>query len=146
MKPVALEELFAGLEALVRQEAAQERVEVAWAPEGLTVRADGALLRRALLNLVINALKACAPGGRVTVSAQRGARGVYIAVEDDGVGIAPEDLEKVSSPYFSRFESGTGLGLSIVDQVARAHGWRLEIASEPGRGTRVTLGPADPGS
>ncbi len=138
-EPVSLDALFSGLEALMRQEALQQRVSMRWTSNHLRVRADESLLRRALLNLVINALKACAQGGEISVTAGATGDGVRISVEDNGSGIAPEDLSAVRRPYFSRFHGGTGLGLSIVDQIARAHGWRLEIESRPGQGTRVSL-------
>jgi len=136
---VSTEGLFDGLGALVNQEAHQQGIDVSWRSNGVGVRADEALLRRALLNLVLNALKASEDGGQVTVTAELDRDGARIAVEDNGKGIAPEDLPNVRSPYFSRFDGGTGLGLAIVDRIAHAHGWRLDIASQPDRGTRVSL-------
>ena len=60
-------------------------------------------------------------------------------MRDNGRGIAPEDLPRVTEPYFTRFENGTGLGLAIVDQIARSHGWNLAIRSAPGKGTEASL-------
>jgi two-component system sensor histidine kinase BaeS len=72
-------------------------------------------------------------------------REVTFTVEDHGAGIAPEDLPHVFTPFFradpsrSRRTGGFGLGLSLARSIAEAHGGRLELASEPGRGTRAVL-------
>ena len=53
--------------------------------------------------------------------------------------IAPEDLARVTEPYFTRSEKGCGLGLALVQQIAEGHGWNLDIQSKPGEGTAVSL-------
>lgn len=60
-------------------------------------------------------------------------------MRDTGRGIAPEDLARVTEPYFTRSEKGCGLGLALVRQIADGHGWTLEIQSTPGEGTTVSL-------
>ena len=60
-----------------------------------------------------------------------------------GCGIAPEDVGQVTEPYFTRFEGGSGLGLSIVKQIAQAHGWEVNVSSDLGHGTRVSLDGID---
>lgn len=136
---VSLRAFLEDFARLVEGEAGQRGVElVVEAPE-VTVSADAAQLRKALLNLVINALHATAPGGRITIAATLRDERIDLTVRDTGCGIAPEDLPRVTEPYFTRFEGGCGLGLSIVEQIARAHGWSLEIESTPGAGTAVTL-------
>ncbi len=104
------------------------------------VRCSRQDLQHIVLNLVSNSLDAMADhGGRVTVST-RGARGhALLIVEDDGPGIRPELLEKVQEPFFSTKHGGTGLGLAICRALAWQNGGRLEIASAPGQGTRVTV-------
>jgi len=136
---VDLDEFFGKLLPLVQPEASAGGAAVTYAPSRLRIEADGDLLRRALLNIVLNALRASGKDGEVTVNAQRHDWEVTIRVSDNGCGIRQADLGRVTEPYFSRFEEGTGLGLAIVDQIARAHGWRLEIASTLGVGTRVSL-------
>ncbi|MEK9752606.1 MAG: ATP-binding protein [Rhodospirillaceae bacterium] len=112
---------------------------------GLQVIADPRALRQMLQNLLSNALKFTPPGGHIDVSAIGRADTVEIVVADTGIGIAPEDLAQVTEPFhqvdnvLSRKHDGTGLGLAIVKGLMVEHGGRLEIASEPGRGTKVTL-------
>jgi signal transduction histidine kinase len=101
--------------------------------------ADGELLRRALLNLIINALRASASRADRAGRGERAGCTLALSVSDSGCGISPADLPRVTEPYFSRFAGGSGLGLPIVEQIATAHGWRLRLVSALGEGTRVTL-------
>lgn len=106
----------------------------------LSVLADSDMLRRALFNLGINAIAATDAPGEILFRADcsSGDKAV-ISVHDTGRGIAPEDLPRVTEPYFTRSKGGSGLGLAIVDRIARAHGWQLRIESEPGEGAEVFL-------
>ncbi|HOV61191.1 MAG TPA: HAMP domain-containing sensor histidine kinase [Candidatus Hydrogenedentes bacterium] len=139
-EPVNLGELGQTLERLLRDEAARQQVRLTVQLEG-GVLADADLLRRALMNLLLNALKACGkPGDSIILKVEPETRDtVALAVVDTGTGIDPEDLPRVTEPFFGKFEQGTGLGLSIVQEIARAHGWRLSIRSVPGQGTEVRL-------
>jgi len=138
-KPVALDSFFQQFLPLLETETAGSNISIEYATNGLQVEADEDLLRRAILNLVSNAVRACGDEGVVRIEAQRRNGCVDITVSDTGQGIAPEDLPHVTEPYFSRSHNGSGLGLPIVDQIARTHGWELEVDSEPEQGTRVTL-------
>jgi len=91
------------------------------------------------MNLMINALRAMPDGGTLRVEASAAGGRAALRVRDTGCGIAPEDLPRVGTPYFSRFPGGCGLGLALVRETAAAHGWRLEIAPAPDRGTVVSL-------
>ncbi|HQH53819.1 MAG TPA: ATP-binding protein [Candidatus Hydrogenedentes bacterium] len=137
--PVSMANLFDDMKPLFEAEARGAGIVFHCEDNGLTVRADEAMLRRALMNLVINAIHAVKSRGTVTVSAERVQGSVRIVVEDTGCGIAPEDMRRLTDPYFGRFEGGSGLGLSIVDQIARAHGWRLRFRSAPGANTQVSI-------
>ena len=112
---------------------------------------DANQLENALLNLAINARDAMPHGGALTIevsTAQVDAvpdlepgRYVVIAVSDTGVGMAPEVMEKVFEPFFTTkpIGQGTGLGLSMVYGFARQSGGQLQLRSQPGEGTTVTL-------
>lgn len=105
----------------------------------LVVHGQHDALQRALANVLLNAVDATAGGGRITVHA-RGADGhVILAVRDDGVGIAPEQVERIWEPYVTGKTGGTGLGLAIVKQTVRAHGGWVEAESGPARGTEIRM-------
>lgn len=136
---IALDAFFAGFLPLAQMDAAAAEVGIAYEPCGLSVIADENLLRRALLNLIINALRASNPGQSIRVTAERSGETLALSVSDDGCGIAPEDLPRVTEPYYTRFSGGSGLGLPIVDRIASAHGWRLRVESVLSHGTRASL-------
>ncbi len=107
---------------------------------------DPDLLEQVLANLLDNALKYSAPDGRVAIRAWREGAEVALAVEDDGPGIAPDDLPRIFDPFFratrtDRVAAGSGLGLAICRGLVRAMGGRI-LAESPltdGRGTRMLL-------
>ena len=106
------------------------------------INGDHGLLRQALLNLALNACQAMPSGGTLRIFA-RPARGrrVEIGVEDTGVGIKPEHLEKIYNLYFTTREQGSGMGLAMVYRTVQLHGGEIEARSVEGRGTtfRVML-------
>jgi signal transduction histidine kinase len=116
-------------------------------PEDLPpVEADRAKLRRILLNLLSNALKFTQKGGRVEIRAEAAEEGrVRIFVSDTGVGIAPEDVDRLFDKYeqtrsrATRGEKGTGLGLYITKQLVELHGSRISVESELGRGSTFSF-------
>jgi signal transduction histidine kinase len=150
VRPVALGPLLRDVSELLRLEAERRRVRIEWElPEGLpSIAADPDQLQQVLVNLTLNACDACGEGGRVRLTAaapdgsSSGAWGfVTLTVQDDGCGIPPESLNQVFDPFFTTKKrgQGTGLGLTVVAHVVRNHGGRVELESEPGRGTSVTL-------
>jgi heavy metal sensor kinase len=106
---------------------------------------DPGALRRALVNLIDNAVKYTPAGGKVEVSLTRDGGHAAIAVRDTGIGIAPDDVERVFEPFVrldaarESAESGTGLGLAIARSIAVAHGGQLSLESTPGAGSVFTL-------
>ena len=112
---------------------------------GATVDADPQLVRRALGNLVANAIAHTPAGGRVTVSAESSDGRAVVRVADTGVGIAAEHLPHVFSRFYRVRDAvasgrpGTGLGLAIVRSITELHGGSATIESRPGAGTTVTL-------
>jgi heavy metal sensor kinase len=121
-------------------------------PASVVAVGDQLSLRRALTNLVENAIRYNRAGGHVTVEGAAAPPGwVAVAVRDDGIGIPTGSLSHVFDRFFrvdksrSRAEGGSGLGLSIVAKIAREHGGRVDVESEEGRGSRFVLTlPAPP--
>lgn len=139
LAPVDLDRFFENFLPLVQMDASAAEVNIQYVPSKLTIIADEDLLRRALLNLILNALRASVPGQKVQIETVREASTLTLRVSDTGCGIAPEDVPRVTEPYFTRFSGGSGLGLSMVSQITAAHGWRLTITSAVGQGTRASL-------
>jgi two-component system sensor histidine kinase AtoS len=109
-------------------------------PEVPPIEADGEALKQVVLNLVLNAIQATPEGGRITIrTGIRSPDEVTISVRDDGIGIAPDDLEKVFDPFFSTKPTGTGLGLAMVRRIIDAHDGHIEINSTLGLGTDIAL-------
>ncbi len=102
---------------------------------------DGEAVRGALINLLQNAIQHGGNDGHVTLGVESANDGIRFSVIDDGPGIRPQDRKRV----FGRFErgdgagAGTGLGLHVVEQVARAHGGRVDLETAPGQGCRFYL-------
>ncbi|HEY2183089.1 MAG TPA: HAMP domain-containing sensor histidine kinase, partial [Gaiellaceae bacterium] len=107
--------------------------------EGAVLITDGDRVLQIVTNLLANALHWTPAGGRVDLGlgAQNGE--VRVAVSDTGPGIAPEMEERIFRPFWSGDGGGTGLGLAIARELALALGGRLELHSEPGRGSRFVL-------
>jgi two-component system sensor histidine kinase HydH len=150
VRPVMLGPLLRDVSELLRLEAERRQVRLEWElPEGVpAIAADPDQLQQVLVNLTLNACDACSAGGRVRLTAAApdgtasGAWGlVSLTVRDDGCGIPPESLNQVFDPFFTTKKrgQGTGLGLTVVAHVVRNHGGRVELESEPGRGTSVTV-------
>ena len=103
------------------------------------IAADPDLLRQAISNLVLNAIDAMPPGGRLTLQVRNQGSSARIEVSDTGVGIKMEERERLFTPYFTSKSHGTGLGLAIVQSIISDHGGRISVESEPGRGTTFII-------
>jgi len=108
-------------------------------PAGLTVSADPVLLEQVLWNLFLNASEAMKAGGEILVRYREEGASIELSVEDGGVGIPPEVVEKLFRPFMTTKMSGTGLGLSLCRKIIEAHGGTIGIASTPGKGTQVRI-------
>ena len=174
-RPVSLDlaevDLREMVETLVRdmsEEAATAGAEIEIQGTFPRIVADEALIRQALRNLLVNALESFVPAGpgpaggtqragtrRVILRGipETGAPGgVRLLVEDNGAGIASEDLPHIFTPFFTTKERGTGLGLALAQKTAVVHDGQIEVRSQPGEGTVFTLylpprpgGPTPPG-
>jgi two-component system cell cycle sensor histidine kinase PleC len=145
---VLIAEAVAGCVSMIRDRAATAGVNLAVEiPHDLPpLRADGTMVKQILLNLLSNAVKFTPAGGRVTVTAvlDREAAAV-LKVADTGVGIAAEDLPRVfeafrrSGGFMVKRHDGAGLGLTLAKALTELHGGTLDIESEVGAGTMVTV-------
>ncbi len=120
---------------------AGHRIEVAFYPRSdlPLVRVDRDLLKQAILNLLLNARDAMPDGGQIVIATQPGDGDVQIAVIDTGTGMSEEVLSKIFHPFYSTRRHGTGLGLPTVRKIVEAHGGRVTVESEPGKGSKFTI-------
>jgi signal transduction histidine kinase len=142
LRPVALGPLIDDLLPIVMAEAAPRHVDVrVEIPKDLPpVSADSALLQQAFLNLALNACQAMPDGGRLRLAASRTPHAmIEVVVQDTGVGIAPQDLERIFDLYFTTREHGSGIGLSLVYRTIQLHDGEIEVQSTPGRGTTFRI-------
>ena len=147
-----LRALCAGLVEDLRRgggRAAQD-VELDWQAGAESACLDEQLLRHVLGNLLSNAVKYSPDGGRVRLAVRRDSEALCFEVTDQGIGIPPDDLPRLFDVFHRGSNvgaiDGTGLGLAIVRLAVERHGGRIEVGSEPGRGSRftVTLPEAEP--
>ncbi len=142
LQPIRLPAVISDIITSVTPEADRLRVTVKHdCPVDLPpINADPGMLRQALLNLALNACQAMPGGGTLRIACRVASRGrVEIDIEDTGVGIAPENLQKIFDLYFTTKENGSGIGLSMVYRIVQLHDGEVEVQSTPGRGTRFRL-------
>jgi len=114
-------------------------------PEAVIYRADEAQIRQIVWNLATNGLRAMPSGGRLRLTTRTSPRpgeafpAAVIAVDDEGIGIAPEDMDGIFQPFRGGFSRGTGLGLSIVHRIATEYGGEVRVTSAKGKGTTVEV-------
>lgn len=133
---------------MFQQKAEEERIDIqfASAPSEPPIRGDERLIRQVALNLISNAMKFTPPGGRISISISvTREMGATLIVQDTGIGIAEENLERVLRPFeqvessLSRSHGGTGLGLPYSKKVIEIHGGTLKLSSVLRRGTTVRV-------
>lgn len=107
----------------------------------MPVMADPARLRQVFVNLLDNAVKYSLPHGVIHIEALADGASAFVIISDEGRGIAPDDLENVKVKFFKGKGAvrGSGIGLAVVDEIVAAHGGGVDIQSELGRGTTVTV-------
>ncbi len=103
--------------------------------DDIVIKADEALIRQALFNLVMNAIQAVEPNGEIRVAASRsGGSEALLEIRDNGPGVPPDQRDEIFKPYFTTNKKGTGLGLAVVHQIVLAHGWEVSYVPNEPRG------------
>ena len=133
--------LLGSIAQFVRRDLENAKVSLvfALAPDLRPVELDRDQIRQAVLNLVRNAKESMPEGGVVELGAEIEGDRVAIVVRDHGVGIAPENVERIFDPFFSTKLTGTGLGLALCHQIVVEHGGELAVRSEVGKGSEFRL-------
>jgi len=132
-----VEEIFDSLSPQLEAQGIEVSLDV---PPHTVVTADREMLRRAILNLVLNAVDAMPHGGDLVVTSyERRGGGFELEIADSGPGLPDEHLAQVFDPFFTTKPSGTGLGLSIVHRIVEAHGGRVTVMNCPEGGAAFTI-------
>ena len=146
-------ELIASILVLMRERSRKASVKITtdFQKELPLLRADERKLKQILINLLFNSIKFTHPGGSVHLTVRcRPGEGYVFAVEDTGIGMAPDHLAKAMQPFgqidsdLNRKYAGTGLGLPLAKELAEMHGGSLKLDSKLGAGTTVAVSfPSD---
>ena len=142
MGPVEIPELLDDLALLTRHKLQHHEVELEREdfPGLLTVKGDAIQLSQAFLNLILNAIEAMPDGGKLFITTSKTEKGIKISFVDTGQGMTKAQQEQAFTGMLSSSkEKGGGLGLAIVAKVVEAHGGQLQVDSELGRGTNITM-------
>ena len=144
LRPVSVSGVIDRVMSLVGHQAEMHKVEVTReeASSLPPVMADFGQLQQVFINLVMNAIQAMPSGGKLAIRSSASEDGwVKVSVQDNGSGIAPENMEKLFTPFFTTKEEGKGLGLGLAVSygIIERHGGKVEVQSELGRGTTFTV-------
>ncbi|SHI20766.1 Signal transduction histidine kinase [Sporobacter termitidis DSM 10068] len=145
LSDIALSEMFEAVRAELASVLDAKRIETDISCNGISVRGNPELLYRACFNLVENAAKYNADGGKITITARAAGGARQIVIADTGSGIPEDELQNIFEPFYrvnksrSRKTGGAGLGLSIVKTIIEKHGWDIRADSAPGQGAAFTI-------
>lgn len=147
MEPCSLSELFEAALLYVSKSVREQGIQIEKHFDEATsggvnqITADPGLVQQVFLNILLNAVQAMPNGGRLelVIRPVSDGSGTEVIFRDNGVGISPEDLPKVMNPFYTTKPGGTGLGLPTSERIMRQHGGRINIESQVGQGTKVTL-------
>lgn len=139
--PLDLRQLLLDTLEFMRQEFLTSNVQAECDfPDALPlISGDAEQLKQAFFNLLKNGLQATASGGIIKLIAGKDENWVWVEVADSGKGIAPEEMSRIFEPFKSFREGGRGIGMMIVERVFREHGAELQLDSQVGCGTRITV-------
>jgi signal transduction histidine kinase len=149
LEPTGFDDVVGEMVDFLSPTAKQKGIAITWYPGGdlPTVSMDRDLFKQALLNLLLNAEQAMPNGGEIILQASREPGFVKLDVIDTGCGIKPDMLPKIFKPFHTTKPGGTGLGMPTTRKIVQAHGGILDVQSEEGRGTKVSIRlPVAPGN
>ena len=141
---IPLPDFISDVIVFVKEAAEKKKVSISQSKisSSLAVEADRNYLEQILINLLDNAIKYTPEGGKVTISAiEKNQREIQFSIEDNGIGIPKEDIPRIFERFYrvdkgrSQELGGTGLGLSIVKHLVQAHGGRIWVESQLGKGS-----------
>lgn len=145
LRELNVTDLLTEVENSVRPIAKKRNIKLSFSPVNTVILADRDLFVSLLYNLIDNAIKASDAGQEIEIDCSLGGNSLAISVKDCGVGMSEDEIKKITEPFYmvdksrSRREGGAGLGLSLCVEIAKRHGARLDIESEPGAGTTVSV-------
>ncbi len=139
---VEVRKLLGEIEDFVSGRAAKGQIELTVDVDSSlgNVKLDPTRMKRALLNIVANAIEATEPGGKVSIRARACGDHLTITISDTGSGIPEDKLRTIFEPFFStKGSKGTGLGLPVTKKIIEEHSGRIEVKSQPGKGTTFEI-------
>ena len=141
LKPASLNDVVEKTLELLRPELANRGIvaKTKFARRLPAAPLDTNQIQQILVNLLKNAMQAMTTGGALTLATGEGGDGVWVSVADTGGGIPQEQINRIFDPFFTTKKEGTGLGLMIVQRIVRAHGGRIELESNVGKGTTFRI-------
>jgi len=141
--PVSLSTLLTECLVLLKEHLLAKNIRLEWKPpdEDILIKGNSGELQQVFTNLVVNAVDVLDEEGTLRLHLEADDRWVLASIEDDGPGIAMEDLDKIFQPFYSTklAKGGTGLGLSISHNIVRRHGGEIRVVSHPGEGSRFIV-------
>ncbi|MFZ1400532.1 MAG: GAF domain-containing protein [Candidatus Promineifilaceae bacterium] len=140
--PVSLPDVISQVHLILREHLKQNNIVYLFEPahKPLWVLGDANQLKQVVINICLNAIDAMTPdGGQLTLSLVTNQDEIGLVIQDTGIGIRPEDKEKLFEPFFTKKDNGTGLGLAICYDIVQKHGGNIAVASKPGNGATFTI-------
>ncbi len=137
---IEIKKIISDVLLFLQYEISKNRIEIIknFADQQIFVLGDEQQLRQVFMNIMVNSIQAMSSGGKLTIEVEidkKDSNLVSIKIEDTGVGISPENLKKIFTPFFTTKPQGTGLGLSISKKIVKEHNGTIEVNSEVGKGT-----------